>query len=485
MEVNGIKESVAIFVAGTGLELRCKLVRLTRHAAAFEISGPELALRTSEVLSDFRLMARERVIYSGRAVVRNFLDTGSASLCEVTLTDDAWSDLLFSVKELQGERLNTQFKDFLEEWQKLYRIQPEYKVVVADMHTFFSDLRLWLDQVQMNVHNAAATSSAELENEVAGKIAGPVLPCIDALFERFEHIAETLPVDHLPAHRNYMRRQLHSLVMCSPFAHRTFIKPLGYAGDYEMVSMIARNRPEGESLYAKVVNTWFVRQPPAEAHRNRLKYLVEQLTQETLRTMRAGRKARVLNLACGPAHEVQEFIERQSLAEHAEFVMVDFNEETLRYLQNSLDQVRQRSGRRTKTVYSRKSVYHLLKEAARQYGGSVARPGGPGAEPAIWDGQFDYVYCAGLFDYLSDQVCSQLVSLMYRWLAPGGLLVVTNVEPRNPLRHGMEHLLDWHLIYRNTAQVLKLKPENVPTEDAHVLTDETGVNVFMEIRKPA
>jgi len=449
-------------------------------AAVFEVSSPDVVVRVSEVVNEFRIVIRDRTIYSGRAVISNLIQTGTSAICEVTLAEDAWRDLVLSSEELRNGTLAAQFGEFLGEWQKLYCVKPDYKVIVADMHTFLSDLKVWLEQVQIQVRGGTAGSSAELETEVAGKIALRVLPCIDALFEKFERIAETLPPEHLPAHRNYMRRQLHGLVMCAPFAHRTYIKPLGYAGDYEMVNMIARNRPEGDSLFAKVVNTWFVRQPPAEAHRNRLTYLQAKLAAETLRAMRSGGVTRVLNVACGPAHEVQEFIASQPIADHAQFTMVDFNAETLSYTQDALDQIRHRTGRRTKVAYAKKSVYALLKESGRRGGtGELANGNGVNSEQ-----RHDYVYCAGLFDYLSDQVCSQLVSLMYQWVAPGGLLVVTNVEPRNPLRHGMEHLLDWHLIYRNAAQMLKLRPEQAATEDVQVLTDDTGVNVFLEMRKP-
>lgn len=34
-------------------------------------------------------------------------------------------------------------------------------------------------------------------------------------------------------------------MLCSPFAYRAYHKPLGYAGDYEMVNMIARDPYEG------------------------------------------------------------------------------------------------------------------------------------------------------------------------------------------------------------------------------------------------
>ena len=120
--------------------------------------------------------------------------------------------------------------------------------------------------------------------------------------------------------------------------------------------------------------------------------------------------------------------------------------------------------------YVKKSVQQILKESGRT------------VEQA--HKQFDFVYSAGLFDYLSDQICRRLVDVMYEWVAPGGLLLVTNVEPSNPLRNGMEHLLDWHLIYRTAAQMRTLVPSRAPAEAARVVSDQTGVDVFLEIRKP-
>jgi len=301
-------------------------------------------------------------------------------------------------------------------------------------------------------------------------LAQPVLPCIDVLFEQFEDTAARLDEASVPAHRHYMRRQLHPLVLCAPFAYRTFEKPLGYAGDYEMVNMILRNQPEGGSLFAKVVNSWFLRQPPAEAHRNRIADLANTLETEVLRAQRAKRPARIFSVACGPAQEVQRFLEQTPLSDHAHFTLLDFNEETLQYGRSVITAARKKYGRRTVLEYVRKSVQQILKESGR----TVARP----------EKQYDLVYCAGLFDYLSDQICQRLMTVMYEWLAPGGLLLATNVEPSNPLRHGMEHLLDWHLIYRNSAQMLPLAPSQVGPQACVVRTDPTGVNLFLQVRKP-
>jgi extracellular factor (EF) 3-hydroxypalmitic acid methyl ester biosynthesis protein len=49
----------------------------------------------------------------------------------------------------------------------------------------------------------------------------------------------------------------------------------------------------------------------------------------------------------------------------------------------------------------------------------------------------------------------------------------------------MEHLLDWHLIYRNARQLSELCPPQAPAAEATACSDVTGVNLFLEVRKPS
>jgi len=426
-------------------------------------------IQSSEVLREFKVHLRDRIAYSGRAVVKKLVDTGLKFVCAAAI-DDGWQ-LQFSTDELQPGRIQGLFKEHLRQWQKLYLIRPEYKLQIADMETFFAELRQWLDQVELGIRPMPSMDGGQLENEVTQELGASILPSIDALFEKFEHLAEALEPATRPVHRTYMQRRLHPLLLCAPFAHRTFTKPLGYAGDYEMVAMIARNSPEGGSLYAKIVNLWFVRQPPAAAHRNRLKHLTQCLVEETLRAASPGRPARIFSLACGPALELQEFLREHELSNRAELTLLDFNEETLQHVTTTFTDLKARLSRRTPVQFIKRSVHQLLKDSVR----GAARPG--------ISQKYDFVYCAGLFDYLPDAICQRLMTLLYDWVAPGGLLLATNVEPSNPLRHGMEHLLDWHLIYRRGQQLQALRPTQVAPEDFVVRSDMTGVNLFMEARK--
>ena len=76
-----------------------------------------------------------------------------------------------------------------------------------------------------------------------------------------------------------------------------------------MMNMIYRNQPEGRSLYEKLIHLLLVSQWPAKSVRNRIAHLGENIINETARVARAGKTARILNVGCGPAREVQDFLE--------------------------------------------------------------------------------------------------------------------------------------------------------------------------------
>lgn len=424
----------------------------------------------SEVLTDFRIIIEDRPVYSGRAVVSNLVNTGTVLVCEATL-DDSWLDLTFQSLPDTENRFRSGFDDFLLQWQKMYKVLPEFKVVVADVHSLLIDVKLWLEQVELEIRSSPSGARLDMERQAAQELAEPVLRAIDALGDRFEEIASRIEPDLRPVHINYTKRLLHSLLLCSPFAYRTYQKPLGYAGDYEMVNMMIRDPYEGSSLFAKMVNAWFLNQLPAQAHRNRIKILKEKLIEASARAARSSRPARIFNLGCGPASEIQEFLKEQALCESADFTLVDFNEETVQHTSKMLGEVKTRFARRTPIQIQKKSVQQLLKETAK-----------PGAIST--QGKYDFIYCAGLFDYLSDRVCRQLMSVLYQWLAPDGTLLTTNVDASKPFKNKLEFILDWNLIYRNGKQIASLIPEQALPDNCSLNSDLTAVNVFCEVRKP-
>src|ERR1043166_321973 len=208
-----------------GTLLRANCLRLTRHVAVFEVYSPGTVLLISEVLSDFNLILKDAKIYSGQAVVKKLVSTGLVEVCEVEL-GDGWLDVDLFIGLADKNHLPEAFRGYIQDWQRQYLVLPEFKVHIADMQMFFMELRLWLDQVELGIRAAPVGDRTQLEQEITAQLAASAIPHIDGLFEKFEELAEGLEEGSKPLHRAYMKRQLHPLVLCSPFAYRTFAKPL-------------------------------------------------------------------------------------------------------------------------------------------------------------------------------------------------------------------------------------------------------------------
>lgn len=462
-------ENLAVFRTSQGVEVRATVVRLTRYAAACEVYDPDTVIRTSEAWDDFKIYVKDQAVYAGRAVVRDCVNAGTFLMCSVDLDDFCFDAEFFEALSEDGQ-LRERFDDFVQQWQGVCKVLPEFKVAVADIQTFLIDLRRWMEHVELGVRSSPRTDQVQQERRIIHELGPRVMLVIDTLFEKFENIAAGLEEEVCPLYRSYIQPHLHPIVLCAPFAWRSYQKPLGYAGDYEMVNMMLRDPQEGSSLFAKMFNVWLLHQGSAAAHRNRVNYLKQRLVEETAAAARAGRRCRILNLGCGPACEVQEFLAESELSNSAEFSLLDFNDETLRHTAEALRQKQQQYRRATSIALTKKSVQQLLKDMMR-------------LEGVAGGNKYDFIYCAGLFDYLPDRTCKRLMTFFHQSLTPGGLVLATNVAPTSPNRGSLELILDWHLVYRNAAQLSALHPEGVPQEEVRVLSDDTGINMFLEARK--
>ncbi|MBU6410853.1 MAG: class I SAM-dependent methyltransferase, partial [Verrucomicrobia bacterium] len=340
--------------------------------------------------------------------------------------------------------------------------------------TFFHEVRIWLDKVEAEVYLHPPGKGGErtrFEHQILQRVEKAVLPPLAHLFQRFETAAAKVEKELRPHHASYAKYALHPAVLCAPFMYRTFQKPLGYAGDYEMVNMMVLNPYQGDSIFAKILNAFFLRTPPVAAHRNRIDYLAGMLESEAYRLSKRKKPIRVLNLGCGPAAEIQRFLGYSFLSHKASLTLLDFEDEAIRFTKRALKYVKEQSGRDCEIHVIKKSVTQFLKET-------------PGPFSQFKEGHYDVVYCAGLFDYLSDDICSRLLDIFYGLTAPEGLMLVSNVDSSNPSRGWMELVVDWHLVYRNSLELARLFPPSVPKDSIHITAEPTSVNVFAEVRKP-
>ncbi len=172
-----------------------------------------------------------------------------------------------------------------------------------------------------------------------------------------------------------------------------------------------------------------------------------------------------------PAEEVLRVLKSEEVSDVIDFVLLDFNDETIKYTKARLEDARARYGRSANIIFEKKSVHQVLKMASR---GDFQKA------------EYDLVYCAGLFDYFSQKVCKKMVELFSTLVTPGGEVLVTNVADTNPVSDWMEYVMAWDLIYRSREEMEDLIPERCANFSRQIDVDATGVNYFLKLtRGPA
>jgi SAM-dependent methyltransferase len=144
---------------------------------------------------------------------------------------------------------------------------------------------------------------------------------------------------------------------------------------------------------------------------------------------------RILSIACGHLREAQvSNAVRQGAI--SEFVALDQDAESLAVVDRE----------------QREFNVHVIEASVRRFVRA-------GAEL----GEFDFVYSAGLYDYLNEKEAMTVTEAMFRALRPGGRLLVANFAPELTDIALLEAIMDWRLIYRDDAAVTKLA-SGIPSE---------------------
>jgi extracellular factor (EF) 3-hydroxypalmitic acid methyl ester biosynthesis protein len=110
---------------------------------------------------------------------------------------------------------------------------------------------------------------------VASALREAVDPCLDLLSREIGFPSPTL----WRAASRYFHDRFGTLIDLSPLAARCFRKPLGYAGDFEMMNMIYRNESVGDTLFGRSLSQVILGSDAAQAVRNRVKYLTNRQDQ--------------------------------------------------------------------------------------------------------------------------------------------------------------------------------------------------------------
>jgi hypothetical protein len=278
--------------------------------------------------------------------------------------------------------------------------------------------------------------------------------------------------DVLIASKQYTEAMVTPIVLASTLGRRAYTKPLGYAGDYQVMLYMYEDSFEGESAYGRVIHRCYTADHPmCRGIRTRKDLIVEWMEEEHRRIqsdLNEPTTFRVVGLGCGPAREVTDFVARnRTWPGNVIWTLIDQEEEAL--------SVAYRESRAEIAKWGSAGHLHLLNLSFVQ----MLSEGIPLQTP----GSQHFIYSAGLFDYLRESRAQILVKALYDLLAKDGLLLVGNLVAPNEFFWGAEFLMDWTLLYRTRQEMLSLTALLPDSAQVELTEEATGAYHFLRIRK--
>jgi hypothetical protein len=341
---------------------------------------------------------------------------------------------------------------------------PEiFRSKIYELKEWLSNIEQEVNALQRHAPRTGMHDIIEFENgvcKVVGEFLGKSLPSMyDALIWALGNASPSQTALSL----KFFREKMNGILYQAPFANRSYVKPLGYAGDYEVMNLIYRDQQEGDTLFAKCLHRYFINQPAAKAVRNRVQYLLPKVYEILNRYKSKNKVIKMLSVASGPAVELQTLLRDSRIGDELdlEISLLDQDLESLKHAQGRLRALSRKS--KIKINYINRSIKTVIMRGLDNI-------------------NYDLVYALGVFDYLSNPVAFATAKRLYEALEPGGTLIIGNFDIKNPTRTTMELALDWNLIHRSEEELYNLFSPISP--EIKIEREKEAVNLFCVISKP-
>lgn len=253
-----------------------------------------------------------------------------------------------------------------------------------------------------------------------------------------------------------LKQPLTNLIHQDPFTLHSYLKPRGYPGDAALLDQIYYHDelPSETSLLGKNIWDITINSSAPSSVRTRRNILANTIDEIVATSTKA---PKILSIACGHLREAQK---SQAVQEGGieEFIALD---------QDSL------------------SITKLKEEQSNKIISPVCGSVRDILTKKLNFENLDFVYAAGLYDYLNDRTAARLTKIMFDMLNPGGTFLVANFTPVTPDIPYMKTFMQWELIYRTPSQLEKVKnginQNTIAKQD--LFLDESGNIAYLKLTK--
>ncbi|BAZ43984.1 hypothetical protein NIES4102_09870 [Chondrocystis sp. NIES-4102] len=254
----------------------------------------------------------------------------------------------------------------------------------------------------------------------------------------------------------YMFRETFAFFMLSSFVDQAFRRPGSSNGDSYVTELLSQNEPEGDGHLGIYLDRWIRSLPTCLALKNRGGVITATI-KELAETWSTDNPIPVTSLASGSAAEILDLYFHYS-PPNVHVNCIDDNHQALAVAAN----VAHKWGFRNQLTFIQENLFLL----AEGYSHIDIPPQ-------------QLIYSVSMANYLCDRELIRILDWIYDRLLPNGTVILGNFHAANPDRVLLEHILEWHAIYRCAEDLEKLfshsKFRSLPVE---IQSDEYGVELF-------
>lgn len=454
-------------------QLEFQVENISSFGARIERENNDHPLKLNDLYRDASLyIGGEKVFTGDFRIVNEFCESQACSYGISFLSETVDMNQISSIIGLSG-RLSS-FSTIKRLVSIAEQVDPKFKVLVADLNTGIQEIRQRLDEEEKHIKTSSRDSAhSKRMYEYAINMAMSLFsPEMEKMYGSFQTFVDGLPSEQIPVYKKYFRTNFQHLVDETPFMKRAYDKPLGYAGDYGLMLMFYEYEDLGKSLFAQFMHRHSCARPAAVANQNRVTFLSEILV-ELIEKSSNEKEFKFATIACGPARET--YLTLKNINNQCPIpikaILVDQEKSALDHAHKTIMPIANQRGKTNLVLLREDAVLGIIKgkKFTTEFEGS------------------DVIISAGLFDYLSDRVATKLIGSMYKFLKPGGQLLIGNVSTRNPDKFSMDFFMEWNLVLRNERDMLNLVPEEIlkdPGAVSEVISESLGLNIFLRLIKP-
>jgi hypothetical protein len=345
-------------------------------------------------------------------------------------------------------------------------VSSDYRAHCADVLRL---LRAYRAVVEASVKPFPHQSTGMSTDEAYAMCEERILPQWRSLWRAGNQLVGDVMADkkRLEAMKEYTELVVTPELNHGPVWWRSYFKPAGYPGDFGMMNQVYDWQREGADVYGQLMHR--VGLDVAECIGTRMQ-VVRRIISDVIRAHQAATPVRSLSLGCGSAREVELYLKDPDAPQGpVHFTLIDQEAEALAYAYDHAYPLTVSMKRQAKVQALNVSFTDVLR------GGKWLDDVGPQ----------DLIYSVGLIDYLIDRRARALASRLFERLAPGGLLIIGNMnETELSNLWPMEFITDWHLYYRTEKDMLGWT-DGMAGQQAWTEVEPTGRVRLLFVRKDA